>query len=374
MDHKVLVIGGCGYFGSRIVRWLMAEEHLPARQITVLDSKPEAASSGRVPGEVQYFESDITDRPAVAKIIAATKPNIIIHTASPPYYLASMDIFMRNNVEGTRNLLDIAVATPSVHVFIYVSSSSVVHDYVSDLVEADESYPLLFLPEQRQPYHHSKAVAEQLALSYNRKRQDFVVAAIRPSAMFGPGEGNMIPNIVDRAKNGSLRYQIGDGSNCADFTFVDNTVYGLVLAVKALIETLQDRPSISNSNGESKTPPNMRVEGEAFTITNDVHANFWQFTRQIAAAAGYPVDPERVIVIPTFIGLNIASIIEWLVWLLSFGTKTSKVRRMDLKYSTITRTFDIAKAKTRLGYRPCFSLEEGIKLSVAQLQGKEKDA
>lgn len=362
-QQTFLVIGGCGYFGFRVVRWLIVEEQVDPGNLVVLDLG-QPPPTRRVPG-VQYMKSDITDRASVFEVVSKVQPSILIHTASPPYYLGKFEAFMLNNVEGTRNLLDAAVATLATRVFIYTSSSSVIHDYVSDMFEGNESHPLLLMPEQRQPYHHSKAVAEELAMGYNRKRDDFVVAAIRPSAMFGPGESNMIPSMVERAKRGTLRYQIGNGKNCADFTYVDNTVHGLVLTVYKLLEALRDGPHA--------LPAGKRVEGEPFAITNDVHANFWDFARNVGAAAGYPTDPTRIVSIPKSVGLGVATLVEWLVWLCSFGTRQSKIRRMDVNYSTITRTLDISKAKTRLGYRPRFTLDEGIELAVAPLHKSKKD-
>lgn len=99
-----------------------------------------------------------------------------------------MSFYLEVNLEGTRNLLDASIRAGSVKAYVYTSSSSVIHDSVSNLIEGDESYPLLFMPELRQPYHHSKALAEKLALEYNRNRKDFVTVAVRPSAMFGPHE------------------------------------------------------------------------------------------------------------------------------------------------------------------------------------------
>lgn len=160
-----------------------------------------------------------------------------------------------------------------------------------------------------------------------------------------------------------MRFQIGDGKNEADLTYVDNTVHGHILAAEGLLRALRD--------GEA-TSLDTRVEGEAFTITNDKHPNFWDFARQMGAVAGYPTDPKRIISIPKSIGLRIALINEWLVWILSFGTRTPKVKATDLNYSTITGTFHIAKAKQRLGYRPIFSIEEGMKLAVAPLLAHDK--
>lgn len=353
---RVLIVGGCGYLGYRIIRWLVHECQMPPSEITSVDIIDPPA--GREEKLVEYLLADMTDKKAISDAIDKIQPEVIIHTASPAANLASLNIFMRNNVEGTRNLLDAAVAQPSVKVVVFTSSSSVSHDSISDLSEGTEDDPYVFLPRQRQTYSHSKAVAEQLSRSYNRKRKDFVTGVIRPSALFGPAEPITTVVLVALAKKGNLRYQIGDGKNATDFTYVDNAVIGHILLVNGLLKAVA-HPELVHED--------MRLEGEAFIITDDEHWGFWTFFRDFGAAAGYPTDPSKIVSIPKGLALGVAGLIERTYLAFTFGNKASPVRQVDLAYSAIERTFNIAKAKKRLGYTPRFSVNEGIRLSVAPI-------
>lgn len=51
-------------------------------------------------------------------------------------------------------------------------------------------------------------------------------------------------------------------------------------------------------------------------------------------------------------------------WLFTFGCKEPRITRSILKYSTLIQTFNIMRAKQRLGYVPRISVREGIERSV----------
>lgn len=54
---------------------------------------------------------------------------------------------------------------------------------------------------------------------------------------------------------------------------------------------------------------------------------------------------------------------EWLFWLGTWGGTPPITRRM-LKYTAQVRTFDITKARERLGFEPRVGMEEGLRRGV----------
>lgn len=74
---------------------------------------------------------------------------------------------------------------------------------------------------------------------------------------------------------------------------------------------------------------------------------------------------------PKFLRLMLAIIAEWVAWIISFGRKKSRINRIAIKYSCMTRTFRIDKAKRALGYRPQVSLLEGIERSGKSCRAQE---
>ena len=57
--------------------------------------------------------------------------------------------------------------------------------------------------------------------------------ALRPRLIWGPGDTQLLPRLVDRAVAGRLRF-IGDGDNRMDTTYIDNAVDAHLRALDAL--------------------------------------------------------------------------------------------------------------------------------------------
>ena len=84
-----------------------------------------------------------------------------------------------------------------------------------------------------------------------------------------------------------------------------NAADAYVLAMDALLSQEASAPSDAHSSN--------RIDGKAFFVTNDKPMPFWEFTRAVSAAAGYPVKTEDVWSIPRGVGLIMGTIAEWVV-------------------------------------------------------------
>jgi len=354
---SVLVIGGCGFLGHHIVKQLTLPGFL-GTAVSVLDLD---TRRNRQPS-VSYYEADITSANDVRRVYLEAKPQVVIHTASPIFSSKSGDIYHAVNVEGTRILLETAGQTGHTVAFIYTSSPSVVHDGASDLVMADERLPVLRGSSQPEIYNRTKGIAENYVLAANRRCNGIVTCAIRPSNMFGAGDTQLLSALLNTCKQGTTRFQLGDNSNLFDFTCVSNAAHAHILAAQQLLDTTPD------------TPADKKVNGEAFLITNDQPYYFWDFVHAVWGAARYQIKPEEVWVIPVGLGLFIAEILEWMFWLFSFGSREPNLTKKKIRYSALTRTFRIDKAKSRLKYEPIMEIGEGIRTGVKWYLESQLDA
>lgn len=145
-----------------------------------------------------------------------------------------------------------------------------------------------------------------------------------------------------------------------DFTYVQNVAHAHLLAARALLVT-----------HASSTAPldHEKVDGEAFIITNDSPVYFWDFMRAIFHAAGSPKGTDHVWAMSREFGLFLGLLSEFAFTLLR---KEPTFNRQRIIYSTMTRYYDISKAKRRLGYRPLVSLSEGVKRTVKWTLDQEK--
>jgi sterol-4alpha-carboxylate 3-dehydrogenase (decarboxylating) len=66
----------------------------------------------------------------------------------------------------------------------------------------------------------------------------------------------------------------------------------------------------------------------------------------------------------------VVGLVEWAYWI----AREPEVTRFILRYLTLGYSFDISKARERLGYRPLVTVDEGVKRSVkwAMANGWEK--
>jgi sterol-4alpha-carboxylate 3-dehydrogenase (decarboxylating) len=302
----------------------------------------------------EYHSADISIKANVETVLATVRPQVIIHTASPVALSTNAALYYRVNVDGTRNLLECARSIKTVKAFIYTASASVVHDSISDLIDADESFPVLYVPDQKEIYSHTKALADDLVRAANGSGDGMLTVCLRPAGIFGEGDQNTLRKMIENAEAGENRFQIGSGKNLFDWTYVGNVAGAHILAAEALL--------LRSSSASGTNLP--RVDGEAFFITNGDPMPFWDFVRAIGDAAGFPVDGKDVWVIPKHLGLTLATIVEWIVWTMSFGMETSTMTRGGIRYSCLTRTYRIDKARARLGYKPTVDMNEGIRRGV----------
>ena len=343
-----LVVGGCGFLGHHIVSQL-CENHTGT--VAVFDLRTDR---NRLPGAT-YYEGDITSASDVDSVLGKVKPQVLIHTVSPLAMQHNKPLFDKVNIHGTENLIERAGKSGFVKAFVFTSSASVVHDGIHDLVNVDETTPVLYWPEQTEYYSHTKAVAESRVLEANRRYGDMLTCAIRPSGIYGEGDVQALPGFLKVLEEGKHNWQIGSNENQFDWTYVGNVAHAHILAARALLHT--HTMSITPLNHE-------KVDGEAFFVTNDETAGFWDFPRQIWKTAGWNGSAEDAWVIPRGAGIVIALLLEWIYWIVFFGTKESIFTVQRVRFTTMYRSFDISKAKQRLGYMPIVSQKEGIDRGV----------
>ncbi|KAI0839434.1 NAD(P)-binding protein [Hypoxylon sp. FL0890] len=345
----VVITGGCGFIGFHLASGLLERDS--ECQIHVIDIN---TSRNRLPG-ITYHTCDISSAPEVEAVFAEAKPKVIFHVACPDSTVQQPAVFQRVNVNGARNLLASARNVKTVQAFVNTSTSSVIHDNLTDLFDADENLPVLQYPAQKRVYTLTKAEAEAEILAANRENGDssMLTVSLRPATAFGPRDTICMGKIVANAKQGKAKFQMGPGDNLYDFVYISNLVDLHILAAEALVRAY----------GKPPPPSDMRVDGESFNVTNDEPVKFWEFQRAIAASVGLPVKEDEIRVIPVWVALTMATISEWITWLRTLGKGQPIVTREAVRLTTITRTLSGEKSKRVLGYRPKVSMDEGLAIA-----------
>jgi sterol-4alpha-carboxylate 3-dehydrogenase (decarboxylating) len=180
----VLVIGGCGFLGSNIVDQLLnfPTETDPSLALPKPRGKPRSeypslgdrypkytakvavvdlrTTNNRLPG-AEYHDGDITSVESMLTVFHKVKPDVVIHTASPSMIEGNKGLLRKVNVDGTKTLLEVAGGAHGdwggkCKAFVYTSSSSVVHDTQSDLINVNEEWPYMRGKLQQEYYSETK--------------------------------------------------------------------------------------------------------------------------------------------------------------------------------------------------------------------------
>ena len=214
---RVLVTGGAGFIGRRVVRALLAEGH----EVTVADLR------GFPDPGVRSVVGDLCDPDGPAR---AVRPgtDAIIHLAAFTYVVASVAdpvSTYRLNTDATARLLEVA-REHEVGTFMFASTNAVTGNVGgATITEQTVLRPLT-------PYGATKAAAEMLLSSY-ANCYGMACASLRFSNVYGPGmteKDSFVPRLMRAARDGEGVQVRGDGSMIRDLVHVDDAVQGVMAA------------------------------------------------------------------------------------------------------------------------------------------------
>ncbi|MBM4135411.1 MAG: NAD-dependent epimerase/dehydratase family protein [Nitrospira sp.] len=226
-DKKILITGGAGFIGSHLVDAISKDNH-----VVVLDNfssgKKENLSQHLQNPFVTIFEGDVRDKTLLGKI--TKEIDVVYHLAVQCLRVSIKDPETNHEVNATGTLnLCMASMENNVKRFIYVSSSEVYGTAKSVPMTEDHSL------EPTTVYGASKLAGELYTLAYYRT-YGLKSMVVRPFNTYGPREhfegayGEVIPKFVLRVLNNMPPIIFGDGTQKRDFTYISDTVRGIIMA------------------------------------------------------------------------------------------------------------------------------------------------
>ena len=253
---RVLVAGGAGYIGGVVTEQLLAA----GNEVTVLDSLVKGYRAA-VPGRAQFVLGDIRDRPLLDSVLSAAPYDAVMHFAAFIEAGESMrnpGIYFQNNVAGSANLIEAAVAH-GIQRFVFSSSAAV---YASKDTPIEESDPLA----PANAYGATKLMVEQI-LDWYERVHGLHYAALRYFNACGatPGHGeahhpetHLIPLVLQVALDQRERvdiygsdYPTPDGTCIRDYIHVADLSAAHLLALEALADHARIICNLGNGAGYS---------------------------------------------------------------------------------------------------------------------------
>ncbi len=329
---NVLITGGGGFIGLDLVKALLKREV----QVKSLSRNPQPILEEL---GVQHLVADLRNREAVFE--ACEGVDAVFHIAAKVGLWGSYRDFYTINVEGTQNIVN-ACRIQGVKYLIYTSSASVVFDGQS--IEGGQET----LPYPKRPLSHytaTKAMAEQCIIEANSAT--LKTLSLRPHIVWGPGDTQIIPEIISRAAKGVLR-QIGPNVHRIDTTFVKNYTIAQLAALKQLRR--------AKING-----------GEAYFISDGKPILVWDFVNAILQA--YNIAPlEKKISKRT--AMFSARLLEAVHKFLP-ARHEPRLTVFTVHELCSSHWFNISKARQELLYQPQIGFKQGlIKLKEECLSAK----
>lgn len=338
-DRKlnILVTGGSGFLGKRIVEEFFAADTLVKPGIVrVIDIKE---YEGPLKDKIEFVKGDIQNAEEVDKVCADI--DIVIHSAAIiDWGIKSREEVLNINVGGTKNVIE-ACKKHGINYMVLTSSLDAVFT----------GKPLVNINEkQAYPDHHhtvyceSKKLAELEAAKVDKSKLKIVV--LRPSDIYGEDDPYHMDSLVDMAKSG-FYIRLGNGKSKNQHVYVGNMAYAHVLAAAELVKG------------------NEKINGEIYFITDGEPENFFKFFDPIVAGAGYKLFPKNLW-LPRWLAYSMASLNEFGAALIRPVKKTNpKLSRFAVTYISTDFIFSAEKAKKDFGFVPKYSKSKAVENTVA---------
>ncbi|MGI6523974.1 MAG: NAD-dependent epimerase/dehydratase family protein [Bdellovibrionota bacterium] len=320
---KCIVFGGGGFLGKALCRSLVEAGY---EVVSVSRGNyPELKDLG-----VQCVQRDISN--PLNDCEAFSGAEVVFHTAAKVSMWGDYQDFFRVNVTGTLNIIE-ACRKFGIKRLVYTSSPSVIADE-TDLKGVDESYP--YPAKHIAHYPATKMLAEKKVLEANGA--DLQTVVLRPHLIWGMGDTNLIPAVLEKARAGKL-VCVGSGDNVVDLTFIKDCVTAHLCAAKAL-----------------STNPVCR--GKAYFISQGDPVKLWDWIDEILVRNGLPKVSKSVPYRLAYYGAGVMELLAKIGLL-----KEPLFTRFLISEMATDHYFNIEAAKRDLGYLPSCSMAEALDLT-----------
>jgi len=225
-SKRVLITGAGGFIGSHLLERLLNEgcevrafvHYNSFNRWGWIDFLPK-----QVQKEIEIFTADIRDTNGVRTAVKGVE--VVFHLAALigiPFSYHSPDCYVDTNIKGTLNVLQ-ACRDYGVEKVLVTSTSEVYG--TAKYIPIDENHPR----QPQSPYSATKIAADCIAESFYRSF-DLPVVIVRPFNTYGPRQSAraVIPTIITQLLAGREEVKLGALHPTRDVVFVEDTVEGFV--------------------------------------------------------------------------------------------------------------------------------------------------
>jgi len=314
-DRPTFVTGATGLLGSSLVRRLM--EAGADVVCLVRDWVPQSdfVRSGLIE-RVKVVRGDVRDQALLERVLGEYEIDAVFHLAAQTI----VSIANRNpvstletNIAGTWTLLEASRRSPSVKAIILASSDKAYGDH--DKLPYNETAAL----QGRHPYDVSKSCADLIAQAYAVTYKT-PVAITRCGNFYGGGDLNwnrIVPGTIRSVLRSQRPVIRSDGKYIRDYFYIEDGAAAYML----LAERLGASPEL---------------RGEAFNFSNEVQVTVLDLVKRILKLMGSGLEPEI---------------------------------RNEATNEILHQYLSAEKARRVLGWKPLFTLDDGLQATIEWYRG-----
>jgi nucleoside-diphosphate-sugar epimerase len=316
----VLVTGGTGYFGARLVQALRARR----ARVRVL-ARPGADTARLEALGVEIARGDVTEPAGLSAAFEGAA--VVVHAAGRVSDWGPRREFFRVNAQGTANVVA-ACRAARVRRLVHLGSLTVLGLPRGGAL-VDETTPPAASPADA--YTASRLSGERIVRAAHAEGA-LETVVVRCGLIWGAGEPTILPRVLALLRRGRMVYP-GGGRNHLGLAHVDNLVEGVILAA---------------------TVP--AAAGGLYHVTDGEDVTCREVLDAIAGALGVP-PPRRSVPFPVVYA--VAALLEGL-WKAARSATPPPITRYGARLLACDCRYDIGRARRELGYRPVVSFRAGV--------------
>ena len=305
-DRLTLVTGATGFAGGWVVRKLL--ERQADIVCLIRDWIPDSELIGSdLLARVKTVRGDLGDQAVLERLLGEYEIDTVLHLGAQTIVgvaNANPVSTFESNIAGTWSILEACRRSPKVKQIVVASSDKAYGD--TERLPYDEATPLC----GKHPYDVSKSCADLIAQSY-ATTYGLPVAITRCGNFYGPGDLNwnrIVPGTIRSVLRGERPVIRSDGQYMRDYLYVEDAATAYLLLAE-------------------KLAANAGFSGEAFNFSNETSVTVLELTHKIIALMDSHLEPDV---------------------------------RSEAKNEILCQSLSAMKARRELGWRPRFTLEEGL--------------